>query len=101
MLSEWYSDENSAYVKDIMRPLFKDGPIRPLANSNLINGKMKFPCDQTTLPCIDAEYAKFNFTSRRYHRLRLVNTDAGTIEKFPIDGHKMQVIAFDHMRVEP
>lgn len=102
MLAEWYRNGYFSYVKGLMRPIAQGGPIHPLANSNLINGKMKFPCEKTTLPCAEADFAKFNFTSGKPHRLRLMNTGAaGAVQKFSIDGHTMQVIAFDYMPVQP
>ena len=101
MLAEWYRNEYFTYVEGLMRPLSQGGPIHPKANSNLINGKMKFPCEKTSLPCVDAEYSKFNFTTGKNHRLRLMNTGASAVQKFSIDGHTMQVIALDYMPVKP
>lgn len=71
------------------------------ANSNLINGKMRFPCNETKLACETASYSAFNFTSGKNHRLRLMNIGGAAVQKFSIDGHTMQVIANDFMPIEP
>ena len=84
-----------------MNPLARGGPTLPVASSNLINGKMRFPCDKTKSPCVTADYAKFNFTSGKNHRLRLMNTGAAAIQKFAIDGHNMRVISNDFMPIVP
>ena len=105
MLQEWYHDSYDKSITNFMRPLSKGGPILPIANSNLINGKMRYPCSATvtaaTTRCLTADYSKFNFTSGKNHRLRLVNTGAAAIQKFSIDGHTMEVIANDFMPVTP
>ncbi|KAL9048731.1 MAG: hypothetical protein Q9162_007571 [Coniocarpon cinnabarinum] len=101
ILNEWYRQNFAYYVQRYMNPLSKGGPALPLASSNLINGKMRFPCSKAKTPCTAADYAKFNFTSGRTHRLRLVNTGAGAIQKFSIDNHVMTVIANDFMPIQP
>lgn len=101
MLQEWYRHDYNTYVRGLMNPLKQGGPQLALANSNLINGKMRFPCAKTSASCQTADYSKFNFTSGKNHRLRLMNTGAGAIQKFAIDGHVMQVIANDFMPVTP
>ncbi|KAF2159922.1 multicopper oxidase [Zasmidium cellare ATCC 36951] len=101
MLSEWYRDSYSTVVQKMFRPLKSGGPVRPLANSNLIDGKTRFPCGKTSLSCVTASYAKFNFTSGKNHKLRLMNVGSAAVQKFSIDGHVMQVVATDYMPVKP
>ena len=101
MLSDWYRNDYLTNVKGLMRPISEGGPINPLTNSNLINGKMRFPCSKTNLPCETASYSTFQFTSGKNHLLRLVNTGSNAVQKFAIDGHVMQVISNDFMPVEP
>ncbi|KAK5746224.1 hypothetical protein LTR17_000958 [Elasticomyces elasticus] len=101
MLMEWYRNNYKKNVQGLMNPLAKGGPALPTANSNLINGKMRFPCSQTKLACETASYAAFNFTSGKNHRLRLMNIGSGAVQKFSIDGHTMQVIANDYMPIKP
>ncbi|TKA76262.1 hypothetical protein B0A55_01840 [Friedmanniomyces simplex] len=99
MLMEWYRNNYKANVKGLMNPIAKGGPALPTANSNLINGKMRFDCSQTKLKCDTASYAAFNFTSGKNHRLRLMNIGSGAVQKFSIDNHVMQVISNDYMPI--
>lgn len=101
MLSEWYRDSPWTTVQKLFRPWKAGRPGKPLANSNLIDGKMRFPCGKTNLPCTTAGYAKFNFTSGKSHKLRLMNVGSPAVQKFAIDGHTMQVVATDYMPVKP
>jgi hypothetical protein len=101
MLSDWYRNDYMTNIRGLMRPVSEGGPINPLTNSNLINGKMRFPCSKTNLQCTTADYSTFNFTSGKNHLLRLVNTGSNAVQKFAIDGHIMQVISNDFMPVQP
>ena len=80
---------------------------RPPSDNNLINGKMNFDCgtaseNNTNAPCVNnAGLSKFNFTSGKKHRLRLINTGLQAIQKFSIDDHTMTVIANDFIPVQP
>ncbi|CAD6590291.1 MAG: hypothetical protein ASARMPREDX12_004245 [Alectoria sarmentosa] len=78
--------------------------IAPKSVNNLINGKMDYNCSLVTdgTPCTnDAGLAKFQFTTGKTHRLRLINAGAEGIQKFSIDGHTMTVIANDFVPVRP
>ena len=97
MLSEFYRKNYMSYIRGLMRPLKEGGPIMPLSSSNLINGKMRFPCGKTSLPCVQADYARLNFTTGKRHRLRLVNMGSNAVQKFSIDGHTLEVISNDFM----
>lgn len=101
MLHEWYRDDYMTTIRGLFRPLAQGGPVHPEANSNLINGKMRFDCSKTSLDCAVASYAKFSFTSGKIHKMRLMNVGAGVVQKFAIDGHIMTVIANDYMPIVP
>ncbi|GAB7326250.1 hypothetical protein MBLNU13_g10234t2 [Cladosporium sp. NU13] len=101
MLSDWYRNDYMTNIRGLMRLVSQGGPIDPLTNSNLINGKMRFPYEKTILSCTTADYSVFKFTSGKNHLLRLINTGSNAVQKFAIDGHTMQVIANDFMPVVP
>ena len=48
-----------------------------------------------------AGLSKFQFTSGKSHRLRLINSGAEGIQKFSIDNHTMTVFANDFVPVQP
>ena len=78
--------------------------IAPKSVNNLINGKMDYNCSLVTdgTPCTDdAGLSKFQFTTGKKHRLRLINAGAEGIQKFSIDNHTMTVIANDFVPIEP
>ena len=78
--------------------------VRPAADNNLINGKMNFDCSNSTTgaKCTNnAGLSKFQFTSGKKHRLRLINTGTAGIQKFSIDNHKLSVIANDMIQIKP
>lgn len=49
MLSDWYRNDYMTNIRGLMRPVSQGGPINPLTNSNLINGKMRFPCENNSI----------------------------------------------------
>ena len=49
----------------------------------------------------NAGISKFQFTTGKVHRLRLINSGAEGIQKFSIDGHSMTVMANDFVEVQP
>jgi FtsP/CotA-like multicopper oxidase with cupredoxin domain len=96
ILSDWYHDDYFTIVNITM-----NGGI-PLSNNNLINGKMNYPCANTTFVCTpNAGISKFSFQSGKKYRLRLINTSAEGIQKFTIDGHTFTVIANDFVPINP
>ncbi|KAL8814432.1 MAG: hypothetical protein Q9223_006342 [Gallowayella weberi] len=101
LLSDWYHLPYFEVVKQVVGKGF--GP--PFSDNNLINGKMNFDC--TTIKaggpnCTpNAGISKFNFTSGKTHRLRLINSGAEGMQRFSIDGHTMKVIAQDFVPVQP
>ncbi|QDS68790.1 hypothetical protein FKW77_005840 [Venturia effusa] len=96
MLSDWYHKDYFSIVNDTMNGLI------PLSNNNLINGKMNYPCANTTFACTpNAGISKFSFQAGKKYLLRLINTSAEAIQKFTIDGHKFKVIANDFIPINP
>ena len=100
LLSDWYHTEYFELVKQtVSLP-----PQRPFKSDNsLINGKMNFDCqDAGGAQCTsNAGLSKFQFTSGKKHRLRLVNGGAEGLIRFSIDNHTMTVMANDFVPVEP
>jgi len=96
MVSDWYHQDYFTLVNQTMIGHF------PPSNNNLINGKMNYPCENTTLPCTpNAGISKFQFTSGKKHLVRIVNTGAEGIQKFSIDNHTLTVIANDFIPIVP
>ncbi|OCK94729.1 laccase-like multicopper oxidase [Cenococcum geophilum 1.58] len=96
MVSDWYHQDYFTLVNQTMQGNF------PPSNNNLINGKMNYPCENTTLPCTpNAGISKFQFTSGKKHLVRIVNTGAEGTQKFSIDNHTLTVIANDFIPVVP
>ena len=96
VLEDWFHADYYSLVEGTMAGRF------PPSNNNLINGRMNYPCANTTLPCTpNAGVAKFKFQSGKKHLLRLINTGAEGNQKFSIDGHVMKVIAVDFIPIEP
>lgn len=100
MLSDWYHQTYEQIVDQIMS---SPPSAPPTSDSNLINGKMSFDCAQLTnktQQCTsNAGLSKFQFTSGKTHRLRLINSGSEGIQRFTIDGHNMTVIANDFVPV--
>ena len=105
VLTDYYHEDYYAILEDVMgTDLTK---VAPTSQNNLINGKGNYNCslvtDNTT--CTEnAGLSKFQFTSGETHRLRLINAGAEGIQRFSIDDHVLEVIAydfvsFDHKRV--
>lgn len=99
-IMDWYHE----YYTEAIDGLFKPFPnaIVPRADSNTINGKGTYPCDQAgDLECKDdAPMASFNFTSGQTHRLRLINPSSVAVQKITIDNHKFTVIENDFVPIE-
>ncbi|KAL8876324.1 MAG: hypothetical protein Q9198_005459, partial [Flavoplaca austrocitrina] len=102
LLTDWYHEPYFELVKQVIST--KRGP-PPFSDNNLINGKMDFDC--STIPaggqaCTpNAGISKFNFTSGKTHRLRLINAGSDGMQRFSIDNHTMTVIAQDFVPVRP
>ena len=98
ILSDWYHTDYFQLVEEVMN---KNQP-PPFSTNNLINGKMNYPCANTTLPCTpNAGISKFTFQSGKLHRLRLINAGSEGTQQFSIDDHEMTVMANDFVPVQP
>ena len=93
LLNDWYHSSYLDIVEQVMAPA-SEGLLPPVSNNNLINGKMNYPCSNTTVNCTpNAGVSKFQFQSGKKYRLRLINGGAEGIQKFSIDGYQLTVIA--------
>ena len=106
LLSDWYHTSEEELVVQVMEtnstPNVPKGP--PFSDNNLINGKMNYNCSLITngQKCTpNAGISKFNFTSGKTHRLRLINAGTEGLQRFTLDGHKMTVIANDFVPIVP
>ncbi|PIA91585.1 Laccase-2 [Cercospora beticola] len=103
LLSDWYHESYFPLVEQVMAPADEKKP-PPLSQNNLINGKMNYPCENSTssTTCIpNAGVSKFSFESGKSYRLRLINAGAEGMQKFSIDGHKLIVFANDFVPIVP
>lgn len=102
LLTDYYHKPYAEIVEEITGTDLS--MIAPRSVNNLINGKMDYNCSLVTdgTPCTDdAGLSKFQFTTGKKHRLRLINAGAEGIQKFSIDGHTMTVIANDFVPIQP
>lgn len=96
MIGDWYHADYFSLVETTM-----SGGL-PFSDNILINGKMNYPCENTTAVCTpNAGISKFAFTPGKKYRLRLINPSAEAIIKFHIDGHNLSVIANDFVPIIP
>lgn len=102
LLSDWY---HTSYLTIVQGVVGTNAALtRPKSDNNLINGKMDFDC--TTAPagsqCVpQAGISKFNFTTGKTHRIRLVNAGVEGLQRFSIDNHTMTVVANDMVEIQP
>lgn len=100
LLTDWYHDDYFSIVEQVMGV---PGVI-PVADNNLINGKMNYDCSlaKPGVNCTsNAGISKFNFTSGKTYRLRLINGAAEAIMRFSIDSHNMTIMANDFVPIQP
>ena len=101
LLGDWYHKDYFSIVEQTMAPASAHLP-PPTSNNSLINGKMNYPCANTTQTCTpNAGVSKFSFTSGKKYRLRLINSSGEAIIKFSIDNHNMTVFANDFVQIQP
>lgn len=102
LLTDYYHGDYFDIVAQVMgTDLTKAAPY---SDNNLINGKGSYDCSllNGTAKCTDnAGYAKFQFTAGQKYRLRLINAGAEGMQKFSIDNHKLTVIAYDFVPIQP
>ena len=69
-----------------------------------MNGKNSFNCSAAPSgsKCQpNAPLSKFRFQSGKTYKLRLINSGAAAVQRFSIDGHKLQVITNDFTPIVP
>lgn len=102
LLTDYYHKQYYDIVEEVMGTNLS--LVAPKSVNNLINGKMDYNCSLVTdgTPCVNnAGLSKFQFTTGKKHRLRLINAGAEGIQKFSIDGHQMTVMANDFVPIQP
>lgn len=101
-LSDWYHDYYEDLLSALQVPL-SENPQYPYSKNILINGKNPFNCSMVEegKSCEMAPMSRFNLTSGKTHRLRLINTSAESLLKVSLDGHTMKVMANDYVEIEP
>lgn len=100
LLEDWYHDDYFSILEGVLGV----NATIPFADNNLINGKMNYDCSLAApgVNCTsNAGISKFNFTSGKAHRLRLINGAAEAIMRFSIDSHNMTIMANDFVPIEP
>ncbi|KAK8171366.1 Cupredoxin [Phyllosticta citrichinensis] len=96
LINDWYHSDYYDFVEEVM------AGGAPKSNNNLIQGRMNYPCANTTAKCTpNAGLSKFAFQTGKRHRLRLINGSGEGLQKFEIDNHTLTVIAQDFVPVVP
>lgn len=100
-LTDWYHEYYEDLLANLAKPL-SENPQYPYSKNILINGKNPYDCDYADgRDCEQAPIARFNLTSGKTHRLRLINTSAESLLKVSLDGHKLKVMANDYVEIQP
>ncbi|RAH58849.1 multicopper oxidase [Aspergillus piperis CBS 112811] len=97
------SDYSHLSYFEVLESIFSIPPVFPNVDNNLINGRGAYNCNSssTTTCSHGSSLSRFNFSSGKTHRLRLMNTGSNANQKFTIDNHTMTVIANDFVPVHP
>ncbi|RPA94820.1 Cupredoxin [Choiromyces venosus 120613-1] len=97
LVSDW--SHETAFI-DFFREL-TNGP--PPMQSNLLQGKGRFPCVQGDPRCVGppANYYELKFEKGKKYLLRLINTSTGSQFKFSIDNHILTVVSADFVPIQP
>lgn len=96
LLTDYYHDDYYSILEDVMGTDLSK--IAVYSQNNLINGKGNYNCSLVTnnVTCTEnAGLSKFQFSSGKVYRLRLINAGAEGIQRFSIDEHVMEVVAYD------
>ncbi|KAL8742516.1 MAG: hypothetical protein Q9190_005004, partial [Brigantiaea leucoxantha] len=104
MLGDYHHADYLSVVKEVVSVTNDFKKYVPTSDNNLINGKNDYNCSQITdgTKCNpNAPLAHFRFNSGKTYRLRLINSGAAALQRFSIDGHKLQVIANDFTPIVP
>lgn len=104
LLNDYHHSDWVSIVKNVTTPKQQPPAPAPIADTNLISGKMQFDCSGTPAgrKCSkNAGLSQFRFQSGKGHRLRLINAGSDSSQQFSIDGHTMTVIENDYVAVQP
>ena len=103
MANDWYHAYHTDIVANTTAPVPPGQPFRPLANSNLVGGVGRFPCENVTngAPCTTVPYASWKVEPGKTYRARFVNAGSSSFESISIDNHSMTVIANDFIPIQP
>ena len=103
MVNDWYHAYYSDIVANTTAPVPPGQPFRPFANSNLVGGVGRFPCENVTngSPCTIIPYASWKVEPGKTYRARFVNTGSSSFETISIDNHTMTIIANDFIPIQP
>lgn len=104
ILGDYHHEEYFKIVQQVVQATDDFKKYVPMSDNNLINGKNDYNCSLVTngTKCTpSAPLAKFQFRSGKTYRLRLINAGAAALQRFSIDGHRLQVIANDFTPIVP
>ena len=104
LLSDYHHEDYTTIVERVVSVTNDFKNYVPTSDNNLINGKNNYNCSQVSngTECMpNAPLAQFRFRSGKSYRLRLINSGAAALQRFSIDGHKLQVIANDFTPIVP
>ena len=104
MLGDYHHEDYFSIVQQVVSVTDDFKKYVPTSDNNLINGRMPYNCSQVTdgHKCIsNAPMSKFRFQSGKTYRLRVINGGAAALQRFSIDGHRLQVIANDFTPIQP
>ena len=104
LLGDYHHKDYLSIVRDVVSVTNDFTKYVPTSDNNLINGKNSYNCSQITdgTNCTpNAPLSQFKFYSGKTYRLRVINSGAAALQRFSIDGHKLQVIANDFTPIVP
>ncbi|KAF3931380.1 Laccase-2 [Dactylella cylindrospora] len=100
MLSDWFhTSAFTLFYQEVFNVSFP-----PLPPSKLLNGKWKFPCDETKDNRCKPEkgkYEEIKFKKGKKYKLRLINPSTTFMQTVWLDGHDLLVVAMDFVPITP
>ncbi|KFY09933.1 hypothetical protein V492_05285 [Pseudogymnoascus sp. VKM F-4246] len=102
MLQDWFHLDYNTVVEYVMSNITELQD--QLSDNTLINGRMPYNCALVTdgTPCDpQAPYSKFRVAPGKTYKLRLINSGAGGLQYFSIDGHNLTIVANDFNDIHP
>ena len=109
MIGDYHHDSYEDIVQTVVSVTKDFTKYVPTSDNNLVNGRMPYNCSQVTNSTSNngtrcnsrAPMSMFRFQSGRTYRLRVINSGVAALQRFSIDGHKLQVIANDFTPIQP